>query len=98
MPSLLTAGISEEDAQARAISSMTIDRREGVAALAAVGLGDVHRLQPGPGQGVERLGREPCLGVDRGRERGDLRLGDLTGGLPQQLVLFAQRVHQRRSW
>ena len=89
MPSLFTAGISEEDAQARATSSMTMTAARASRALAAVGLGDVHRLQAGAGQGIERLGREPRLGVDRGGERGDLRLGDLADGLPQQFVLFA---------
>jgi hypothetical protein len=58
----------------------------------------VHRLQAGAGQRGQGLGREPRVGVDLGRERRDLRLGQLADGLAQQLVLFSRRVHQRFSW
>ena len=45
-PSLFTAGISEDDAQTRATSSMTMHRGHRVGAGAAVRLRDVHRLKP----------------------------------------------------
>jgi alkylation response protein AidB-like acyl-CoA dehydrogenase len=61
---------------------------EGADALAAVRLGDVHGVHPGAGQRVERLLREPGFRVDRGCERGDLRLGDVADRLAQHLVLF----------
>ena len=58
MPSLLTAGISDVDAQARATSSMTMHGRERVGTGAAVLLRDVHGVEVGLAQRVVRRLRE----------------------------------------
>jgi hypothetical protein len=70
---------------------------ERVGALATVFRGDVRGVQPGPGQRVQRLGREPAGRVHVGGRRGDLGLRQLADRLPQQLVVFRQVVHQRCS-
>jgi hypothetical protein len=49
-------------------------------------------VEAGRGQRLLRLDREPRLGVDLGRERGDLPLGDVAHGGPDRLVLLGQCV------
>ena len=91
VPSLFTAGISEDDAQARATSSITITVAMRVRARAAVGLGDVHRVQVGLGQRVEHvLGNSRGL-VDLGGPRRDLVVGQVTDGLAERLMLLGER-------
>ena len=58
VPSLLTAGISDDDAQARATSSITIAAASASAPGTAVLARDVHRVEVRGDQGVERPGRE----------------------------------------
>ena len=57
-PSLFTAGISDDDAQTRATSSITMHRGHRVGARAVVLVGDVHRLETGCGECLLRLDRE----------------------------------------
>ena len=87
VPSLLTAGISDDDAQARATSSITIAVAMRVAARAAVGLGDMHRVQVGLDQGIVGFLRELGILVDLGGVRGDLLVGQGADRLAQRVVL-----------
>lgn len=82
----------EEETQARATSSITMTVASASAAGAAVLLGDVDGVQVGGGEGVQRLLREAGLLIDRGRVRGDLRLGERTHRLTEHLVLLGRTV------
>ncbi|GAA3060247.1 hypothetical protein GCM10020000_49070 [Streptomyces olivoverticillatus] len=65
---------------------------QGVRARAAELLGDVHRVQVGGDQGVERLLREAALLVHLGGERRDLGLGERAHDLAQLVVLLGRPV------
>ena len=95
VPSLFTAGISDDDAQARATSSITIAVRERVGAGAAVLLGHVDRVQVGGHQRVVDVPRELRRLVDLRGARRDLVLGERAHRLPEQLVLLGQRKRDR---
>ena len=87
MPSLLTPGISDEDAHTRATSSMTMHVGYRVRALAAVLLGDVHRGEPGVVEDLECFFRKPGVLVDIGGVRGDLLLAQIAQHGRQLIVL-----------
>ena len=60
VPSLLTAGISDEDAQARATSSMTMAVASASAPAPPYSVGDVRGVEVGgPQRVVGRLGNSP---------------------------------------
>ena len=76
-PSLFTAGISDDDAQTLATSSMTMTVATASAPAPSYCLADVHRLETRCGERLLRLDRVPLVLVDVRRVRGDLALGDL---------------------
>ena len=87
MPSLLTDGISEDETQARAISSMTMQTATASAPAPPYASGTCTALQL---RGHERLVDVPgeLTGlVDLRRPRGDLVLDEGTHGRAEQLVL-----------
>ena len=67
---------------------------ERVAAGAAVLLRDRDAHEPELGHALDDLVREAVLGVELLGDRGDLRLGELAHGAPEQLVLVGQVVAQ----
>ena len=92
VPSLLTAGISEDDAHARATSSMTMHVASASSAGPVVLLGDVRRVElRGAQRVVRRLGELPLV-VHLGRVRRDLVRGDLADGVADVAVVLGQLV------
>ena len=67
--------------------------RHRVGALAAVLLGDVHRVEPGRVQRLQRLLREARILVDVGGVRGDLLLAEIPQHRAQLVVLLGQLEH-----
>ena len=90
VPSLFTAGMSEEEAQARATSSMTIAVAMASAPGAPVGLGDVHRLKVRLDQRLVHVPGELGGAVDVGRAGRDLVVGQGADGLAERVVLLGQ--------
>ena len=90
VPSLFTAGMSEDDAQARATSSITIAVAIASAPGAAVGLGDVHGLQVGLDQSLVHVPGELAGPVDLGGRGSDLVVGQGADRLAERLMLFGQ--------
>ena len=93
VPSLLTAGISDDDAHDPRHLLDHDARRDRVRALAAVLLGHVHRVEPGRVQRLERLLGEARLLVDVGGVRGDLLLAQIAQHRTQLVVLLGQLEH-----
>ena len=95
--SLLTAGISEVEAQARATSSITITVARASAPDAAVLLRHVRCVEVRrPQRLVGGLGKLRQL-VGLRRVRRHLRVADLADGGPERLVLLGGPVQIRRS-
>ena len=91
-PSLLTAGISDDDAQARATSSMTRQAEIASAPAPPYSSGMCTAWKPAAHERVQDVVRELGLVVDLGRARRDLVVGELPHRLAQQLLLLAELV------
>ena len=88
----MTAGISEDEAHARATSSITMHVASASAPDAAVLLRHVRGVEVGRHQRVVRLLREAGLLVDRGGVRRDLVVADVADGRADGLVLLGEGV------
>ena len=95
-PSLLTAGISDDDAQTRATSSMTMHVASASAPTPSYSSGTCGAKKSRGHERVVRLLRVPRLLVDLRRIRGDLVLGDRADRLADGLVLLGQLVQVER--
>ena len=71
-PSLLTAGMSEDDAQTRATSSTTMQAEIASAPMPPYSSGKVHGVEAGAHESLEDVVRELAGLVDLGRARRDL--------------------------
>ena len=91
-PSLLTAGISEDETHARATSSITSTVASASAPGTAVLLGHVGGVEVRGEQRRSRLVGVARLLVDSRRERCDLRVGDGADCLADRLVLLGEGV------
>ena len=93
VPSLLTPGISDDEAHARATSSMTRQ----VASASAPAPPYSSPMCGAAKSEATRASYAACgnsLLVDLGRVRGDLGVADRADGLADGLVLLGQRVHR----
>ena len=90
MPSLLTAGINDDDAQTRATSSITMHVATESAPWPSYSSGTWTAEKPDVVQRFERLVREPRILVDVGRVRRDLLFTQRAKHLAELVVLIGQ--------
>ncbi len=90
VPSLLTAGIRDEEPQTRATSSMTMQVATESAPWPSYSSGDVDGVEPGVHEGDAGLLGEACVLVDFLRVGCDLLLGERADRGPQFVVLFTE--------
>ena len=91
-PSLLTAGISDDEAQARATSSMTRQAEIASAPAPPYSSGMCTAWKPARTSASRTSCGNSALLVDLGRARRDLVVGQLAHGRAQQLLLLAELV------
>ena len=92
-PSLLTAGISDDDAQTRATSSITIAVATASAPAPPYSSGMWTAWKPAAHERLVHVAWVLARLVDLGGARGDLVLGEIAHGLAQQLVLLGEPVN-----
>ena len=92
MPSLLTAGISDDDAQTRATSSMTMHVASESAPSPPYSSGMCTAWKPALTSASRASSGIALVLVDLGGVRRDLLLGERADGLAQRLVLLAEPV------
>ena len=90
MPSLLTAGISDDDAHTRATSSITMQVATASAPCPPYSSGTCTAEKPARVERLERLLRETRMLVDVGGVRRDLLLAQIAQHGAQLVVLIGQ--------